>query len=314
MTDTRTIPIAPGMPRFLGAPACASVDDLDAPYAVIGAPFGYPYTMRNVAGGASDAPAALRARSHRYGDMQDRYDIDLGGLPFAGKPHPVRDLGDVLAEPGTLDANSERVSAVVARVLERGARPIILGGDDSTTWMAIRGFRAQAPVTVVQFDAHIDFRDEVGGIREGYSSPMRRASEAPWVERILHVGGRGLGSARAIDQADTLAAGNAVITAREVRAKGARSVLDLLAPGSRVYIAFDVDGIDPSEAPGTSAPLPGGLSFPDAQDIFMGLAAQHEIVGMNVAEHFPGLDVNGITSLLITRLIASWIGVEMNRP
>jgi agmatinase len=72
----------------------------------------------------------------------------------------------------------------------------------------------------MQIDVHMDLRDEVGGVRDGYSSPMRRASEMPWVERIVHVATRGLGSARPRDVEDTLAAGNLIVTAREVRAKG----------------------------------------------------------------------------------------------
>ncbi len=310
MTERLTQPIKAGAPTFLGAPACHDIDQLDGGFAVIGAPFGMPYDIRNVHYGASEAPAALRAKSARYGGMLDRYDFDVMGEPFAGLAHPVRDLGDVRADPLDLPGNAARVSQVVAAVLNRRCKPIVLGGDDSTTWMAIRGFRDQSTFTIVQLDAHIDFRDEVNGMREGYSSPMRRASEAPWVDRIIHVGTRGLGSARRADVDATRAAGNTIITAREVRASGAAAVLAQIAPGSRVYIAFDVDGLDPSVAPGTSAPLPGGLDFIAAQDIVSALANDHQIVGMNVAEHYPSLDVNGITSLVIARLVMTWLGIE----
>lgn len=66
--------------------------------------------------------------------------------------------------------------------------------------------------------------------------------------------------------------------------------------------------LDPSVAPGTSVPSPGGLSYLEAAALFAGLAGRGQVVGMNVAEHYPSLDVNGITSLVIARLIAIWNG------
>jgi agmatinase len=311
MTLPQLSPLNANDASFMGAPKSADLAALDGKYAVIGAPYGVPYAIRNVHYGASDAPAAIRARSNRYGAMLDHFDSDLLNEPFGLQPHPIRDLGDVAITPMDMPAYWAGVSETVAHILRQGAKPIVLGGDDSTTWMSIRGFADQAPVTIVQFDAHIDFRDEVDGQKEGYSSPMRRASESPWVDRIIHVGTRGPGSAKREDYEATLAAGNKVVTSRDVRRSGCAAVLDLIEPGSRVYVAFDVDGLDPSVAPGTSAPLPGGLDFIDAQDIMAGLAEHHDLVGMNIAEHYPSLDVNGITSLVITRLIATWIGTEM---
>lgn len=298
----------------MGAPVCTDVSNLTSPFAAIGLPFGNPYDIEKVHYGATQAPRAVRDRSKRYGGMQDRYDFDLEGEPFDGRAHPVEDLGDVVAHLTDFDANSQRASEAVRQVLAKGCRPIVLGGDDSTTWMSIRGFDQQEPITIVQFDAHIDFRDEVDGHTEGYSSPMRRASEAGHVQKIIHVGTRGPGSGRTEDRDATIEAGNIVVSPRDIRAHGAKAVLQHLPEASRVYVAFDVDGLDPSVAPGTSAPLPGGIDFIDAQDIIAGLAKDHDLVGMNIAEHYPGLDVNGITSLVITRLIATWIGLELRKP
>jgi agmatinase len=305
-------PVPEGAPTLFGAP-CADLEALAAPFAALGAPFGVPYTIRNVHYGASDAPAAVRASSARFGRMLEHYDLDLGGTPFDGKPWPIVDLGDVAADPRDLSGNARRVTEAVAGVVARGAVPIVLGGDDSISALAIRGGEQAGPLTVVQIDAHIDFRDEVGGERGGYSSPMRRASEMAWVERIVHVGTRGLGSARPRDVEDTLAAGNVIITAREVREKGIEHALGQLREQARYYVVLDCDGLDPSVAPGTSVPSPGGLLYQEAADLFVGLAQRGRIVGMNVAEHYPALDVNGITSLVIARLIAIWIGTAVRQ-
>lgn len=305
-------PVPEGAPTLLGAPR-GELEALVAPFAALAAPFGVPYTIRNVHHGASEAPAAVRAISARFGRMLEHYDFDLGGTPFNGKPWPIVDLGDVRADPRDLPGNAARVTEAVSAVVARGAVPVVLGGDDSVSALAIRGLEQAGPLSVVQIDAHIDFRDEVGGEREGYSSPMRRASEMAWVERIVHIGARGLGSARPGDVEDTLAAGNLIITAREVREKGIKPIVRSLPRRGRYHVVLDCDGLDPSVAPGTSVPSPGGLSFEQAADLLVGLAQRGRIVGMNVAEHYPALDWNGITSLVIARLIAIWIGTAVRQ-
>ncbi|HEX6266965.1 MAG TPA: arginase family protein [Burkholderiales bacterium] len=273
----------------------SSVDNLKTRFAVLGIPQGIPYPGRSSAG-AAEAPAAIRNRSARYGRMLSHYDFDLGRAPG---PLPIADCGDVAVA---------EASAAVRGILKAGAMPIVLGGDDSTTALALRGFEGQELFHILQIDAHIDYRDEVDGLREGYSSPMRRAAEMPWVKRIVHCGTRGVGSARPDDVRDTLARGNAIVTARELRERGVERVLAEFPPGQRYYIAFDCDGMDPAVMPGTSAPLPGGITFDDAADLLTGLARRGQVVGINVAEHYPSLDVNGITALAITRLLVNLMG------
>jgi agmatinase len=142
---------------------------------------------------------------------------------------------------------------------------------------------------------------------------MRRAAEMPWVKRIVHCGARGVGSARPEDVRDTLARGNAIVTARDVRRDGVERILGEFPPGERYYVAFDCDGMDPSVMPGTSAPLPGGLDFYEAADLLTGLARRGTVVGINFAEHYPSLDTNGITALAIVRLIVNLIGTVRTR-
>jgi agmatinase len=273
----------------------SDLDALQERFAVIGIPHGIPYPGRSTAG-AGEAPRAIRERSARYGRMLAHHDFDLGRAPGALS---LADCGDVPAA----DA-----AAAVRSILKAGAVPIVLGGDDSTTALALRGFEAGEPLHILQIDAHIDYRDEVDGVRDGYSSPMRRAAEMPWVKRIVHCGTRGVGSARPDDVRDTLARGNTIVTARELKKRGVGRVLDEFPPGAGYYIAFDCDGMDPAVMPGTSAPLPGGLCFDDAADLLTGLARRGRVAGINVAEHYPSLDVNGITAIAITRLLVNLMG------
>lgn len=287
---------------FLGAPYAAQLAAGEADFAVIGLPFGSPYKMRQVHYGASDAPRAIRDRSMRLGTMLGNYDFDIG-CSFSELNIRICDCGDVIGNPGDIEGNNARATNAVRYILDVGAIPLVLGGDDSITALSIGAFELFSPLTVIQIDAHIDYRHDVDGVTTGYSSPMRRAAEMPWVDRIVHVGTRGIGSARRNDVEDTLKRGNKIVTAKEFRATGQQTLLSLLPEGGNFYVALDCDGLDPSVMPGTSAPVPGGLRYEDVADLFLQLGRKGRLVGFNVAEHYPSLDINQITALGITRLV-----------
>lgn len=289
---------------FLGQQVVPDLGEVQADFAVLGAPFGVPYDIRGYASDATTAPAVVRARSERYGAMLDHYDFDTGGemLPRGLR---VVDCGDVAAEPGDLAGNKARVTSAVRSVLDRGATPIVLGGDDSIPALVLAAFEEFGPLTVLQFDAHLDFRDEVKGVRDGYSSPMRRASEMAWVEKIVHVGIRGVGSARKEDVEDTLAAGNVIVTADELREEGVQRVLREFPEDGNYFITLDCDGFDPSVMPGTSAMAPGGLTYTQGADLIRGLVQRGTVAGMDYAEYYPSRDLNGLTSLCLVRLIVT---------
>lgn len=304
--------VPPAGASFLGAPVVTDLDGLAADYAVIGIPHGVPYDPEGPVTTASLAPRAVRERSERYGAFREHHDFDTGG-PLLPPGVRVVDVGDVPTDPADPAGNRERASRAVAALLARGVVPVVLGGDDSTPPFALAAYAGHRPVTVVQVDAHVDYRDEVGGERHGYSSPMRRAAEMPWVERVVHVGIRGVGSARREDVEATLARGNAIVTAREVHERGAAAALERVPEGGRYYLAVDVDGFDPSVVPGTAALAPGGLSYWHGLDLVAGLQRRGELVGLGFAEHYPDKDVNGLSALVIVRLIVAAIAAGGRR-
>ncbi|HET7582187.1 MAG TPA: arginase family protein [Candidatus Limnocylindria bacterium] len=287
----------------------------DTDVVVLGVPHGVPYPTPGLTAGCADGPAAIRARSQRLAKFVDHHDFDLDGpmIP-AGARLRVVDAGDVsgIAEDGA--GNVRRAEAAVRSVLAAGAVPILLGGDDSIPVPALRAFDAAAPLTVVQVDAHLDFRDEVAGVREGYSSPMRRAAEMAHVQRIVQVGLRGVGSARAADVADARAAGNLLVTARELGERGVVWLLDQVPRESSVFLAFDLDGLDPSIAPAVSGASPGGLGYWQAADLIQGLARDRRLAGAAFTELVPALDVDGRSALVVVRLLMQLLGSMARRP
>lgn len=302
--------LVPADPTFLGAPSATDLSALDADYAVVGIPYGVPYDMRGVHSDAANAPAAVRARTQRFRGQAEHYDFDLDGTQFGDTGARLVDCGDLAGDPRDLAGNKERAVTALTRVVASGAVPLVLGGDDSVPPLLLRAFADAGPVNVLHVDAHLDFRDEVHGIPDGYSSPMRRIREMPWVDQMIQVGMRGVGSVRPADVRDARAAGNLIVPAEQLHAEGVDAVLRHVRAGERYVISMDVDGLDPSIAPAASAPLPGGIAFVQALQVFRGLCERARFAGIDVVEHFPSLDVNGITSVTVGRLLMVLMGAS----
>jgi len=296
---------------FLGLPAL-SLDALqpgDADVAILGIPHGMPYPDPGLTAGCADAPAAIRARSARLASFVDHHDFDLHGpmLP-AGSALRLVDLGDVPGSPGDGSGNQQAAEAAIRRVLGAGAVPVVLGGDGSIPIPVLRAFDGTPDLWVLQVDAHLDFRHEVAGVREGYSSPMRRAAELAHVAGIVQVGLRGVGTARTADVADARASGNLLVTARELRERGVPWLLDRIPRDAAVFIAFDCDGLDPSVLPAVSGLSPGGLAYEEAGDLLTGVAQRCRVAGAAFTELLPSHDENERSALVVTRLIMRLIG------
>ncbi|MEP7113006.1 MAG: arginase family protein [Ilumatobacteraceae bacterium] len=290
---------------FLGLPA-ATIDDLGgAGIVVIGAPCATPYA--SVGPYCQEAPAAIRTASQTYSGIRHHHNFDLGG-PMLVEGTTAVDVGDVPWDDAAHEANRAAIRHTCETVLAAGAVPVVLGGDDSIPIPVLQAYAGRGPVTVVQIDAHIDWRDEVKGERWGLSSTMRRSSEMTHVGEMIQVGRRGVGSARPDDLAAAQARGVHFFDARDIHRVGIEQVLHSVPRGGNVFITVDVDGLDPSLVPGVIGPEPGGLTYFQAIGIIDGIADRARIVGFDVVEFVPDRDVNGIGALTTFRLAAHAIG------
>jgi len=270
--------------------------------AIIGAEHATPYEAGRPSHSAG-APGALRAALTGYARQGDRYDFDLGGLPTPG----AFDGGDVAGDPADPEGNRRRITAAVRGLLEHDVVPVVLGGDDSVPIPMFSAFEGRGPLTVVQIDAHMDWRDEVRGERLGWSSPMRRASEMPWIRRMVQVGQRGTGSAGAREVADARAWGSRIVTAQEVHRHGLAPVLDLVGAGETCLVTLDCDGLDPSIMPAVQARSPGGLGYWHVVDLLHGLAAKTRLAGFDLVEFMPARDPDGVAALTAARIVCNAI-------
>ena len=291
---------------FLGLPKADDLEALEAKIAVLGVPCATPYP--SVGPYCAGAPKAIRDAIAGYASNLHHVDFDLGGPIFPGAVTAV-DGGDLAYTESDPAANRAAIRQAVATVLGRGATPIIIGGDDSVPIPVFEAFHDRGPFTIVQIDAHIDWREEVAGERFGLSSTMRRASEMAHIERIVQVGQRGIGSARSGDLADAKAWGAIFVPATAVHERGIAPVVDAVPAGSQVLVTLDCDGLDPTTMPGVIAPAPGGLSYWQAIGILRGVAAKARIAAFDIIEFMPERDLAGLGALTAARIIVNVLGL-----
>ena len=290
---------------FMGLAACTDIATLDADIAVIGVPIATPYPA--FGSYAAGAPAAIRAGVADFAGSRAHVDFDFGGPPLADAR--VVDCGDVPGDAQDTAGNRQRITGAIATILDRGATPVVIGGDDSVPIPVFQAFAGRGRYTVLQVDAHIDWRDEVKGERMGLSSTMRRASEMGHVERIVQVGARGIGSARPADLAAARAFGVDFVFADAVHEHGIGPVLDLIAPGSEVLVSIDCDGLDPGVIPAVIGPAPGGLSYWQTVKLLRGVAARARMACFDIVEFMPARDINGLGALAAGRLVINALGL-----
>lgn len=301
-------PVPVGRATFLDVPRCADPSTIDAHVAIIGVPFGVPYDL-DYSTMASIGPRAIREQSTHYAPRYlTHYDYDFAGELFGGRGVKIVDCGDVTMVPGRWVENSRVATATIKTILNRGAVPIVLGGEHSTPIPVMRAYEGRRPMCVVQIDAHIDWRDEIDGVREGLSSTMRRASELPCVKGMAQIGIRGFGSARKREFDDAREYGSVLVGAEELHRLGVEDVLRRVPASDRYYITLDADGLDPSIAPGVWNPAFGGVTYYEATNLLRGIAAKGRVVGFDVVEIVPSADVQNMTSRLAARLIMNLIG------
>jgi len=284
--------------------------------AVLGIGSATPYGVGSY---CHDAPAAIRA-ARSWPTILEQHDFDLFDVtPTDGVLPPgvvAADFGDLDtapdATPDVTEANRATIRSAITSLLDAGAVPFVFGGDDSVPIPVLESYCgfAGGPVSILQIDAHIDWRDEVGGETQGLSSNMRRASEMAHVGKIVQLGARGIGSARKADVEAALEYGVGFHTMRRLLEPGGieRAVADL-PEGVPVYIALDVDSMDPVVMPAVIGAAQGGLSYWQMMQIFEAVAARAPICGFNMVELMPSRDVNDQGALMASRLGLSMLGM-----
>jgi agmatinase len=282
---------------FAKAPVCTDWDALNADVAILGAPNDMGTQWRS---GARFGPRGIREASTLFSfGHAGAYDHEDDVMYLTAEDVRMVDVGDadiVHTDMATSNANTEYA---VRKILEAGAMPVVLGGDHSVHAPVIKAFEGRGPIHIIHVDAHLDFVDERHGVRYGHGSPLRRASEMNHIVGMTQMGIRNVSSSNRDDYDAARSAGSHILSVRDVRRLGAQGVLDLIPSGVPYYITIDIDGFDPSIAPGTGTPSHGGFLYYEVLEIIQLLAkrSQGNIVGMDLVVVSPVYDPSGMTSI-----------------
>lgn len=300
-----------GVASFLKAPLVAPEDDWSADIAFLGIPFDQATGFRT---GTRFGPRAIRDISVRLsslssGDRAGYYDLRSGLTRATCR---FADCGDVDILPLVWERDFDLISASVATILAKRALPLVAGGDHSVSFPIIRAFADRGPITIVQFDAHLDYRDDAAGVRYGHGNVLRRVRELSFVENVVSLGIRSLRT-RKEDREAHAQHGNRLVPAWDIHAKGPDGIADTLPRDRNVYVTFDIDAMDPGIAPGTGTPEVGGLTYEQVRRLLELVITRNRLVGFDMVEVNPSLDVSQITALLALQIMVEAVGFVFSR-
>jgi agmatinase len=293
-----------GICTFGKYPVQLDWDNIEADAAVLGAPFDGGTQWR---AGARFGPRAIREASTLFAfGHAGAYDHEDDATYLAGCR--IVDIGDADIVHTDTEKSHANIEEGVRKILAAGALPVVIGGDHSVNIPCIRAFSSQPPMHLVQIDAHLDFVDERHGVRHGHGNPMRRAAEQPWITGLTQIGIRNVSSTAQDGYEDARAMGSDILSVRQARKLGTEALLARIPAGVRYYITIDIDGFDPSIAPGTGTPSHGGFAYYEVLELLAGLAKRGTVAGIDLVEVAPDYDHGGITSVLAAQLLLNLIG------
>ncbi len=261
----------------------------DYKIAILGVPFDEKSSyLRGAAGG----PAAVRSVSTGkcycgWTELgvnleEDTVMVDLGDVDTSGDP----------------DKSFALTEKAVARILDKGAVPIVIGGDHSITYPVLKAFaHAHKPLDILHFDAHPDLYEDLYGDRLSHACPFARILEDGLAASVVQVGVRAITAAH---RAKALKGG-----VRMIEMKDIQDPLHLRF-ANPVYVSFDMDALDPAFAPGVSHHEPGGLSTRQALQVIQSLKGW--IVGLDIVELNPSRDPAEITAAAAFKIIKETAG------
>lgn len=171
--------------------------------------------------------------------------------------------------------------------LGRNALPVVIGGDHSINIPCVAAFSDHGRLHLVQIDAHLDFVDERHGVRYGHGNPMRRAAERDYVTGLSQFGIRNVSSTAKEGYDAAREMGADILSVHQIRKLGIEAVLKRVPTSIDYYLSIDIDGFDPSIAPGTGTPSHGGFLYYEVLELLAGLTKRGRIEGLDLVEVSP---------------------------
>lgn len=295
-----------GIPSFLRSPIVRPEEDFEAHVGVFGAPTdeGSPFLP-----GSRFGPRALREHSLRFVSTAPGFFDPNRAMVFLEREMReglIVDLGDADIIATDIVSSFHNITELTARILSKGAVPVVLGGDHAISYPVVKAF--EDDLYVVHFDAHLDYMPFVHGVSFTNAHAFRHIAHLPHVKGLLQVGIRSLRNTQAVWK-DTHNDGNTVVTTDRFRQLGPEGVARLVPRGCDCYVSLDVDVFDMSLVPGCVSAEPDGLTYAEVRDTLFAIADATRIVGFDLVEINPLLDVGtGVTAYLGAHTIVEFLG------
>lgn len=258
----------------------------DAKLVLTGIPMDLTSSFR---AGSRQGPQAVRSASEGLEEFSPYLNLDLADCPFY-------DGGDLLLPFGNLEECFERIEQLSNQLLQDDKLPVFLGGEHLITLPVVKSMLGFYPeLVVLHFDAHADLRNDYLGEIYSHATVMRRVCNLIGPGNVYQFGIRS-------GTKDEFAYGksNTNFYPFQVLPR-LKSTLPFLK-GHPLYVTVDIDIVDPSYAPGTGTPEPGGILPQELFRIFELLQGFH-VVGCDFVELAPVYDQSGITSLLMAKIV-----------
>ena len=169
------------------------------------------------------------------------------------------DVGDAPILPTNVVDTFAGITAMVQKILQRGAIPAALGGDHAISRPVVDAFAEHEPIHVIQFDAHLDYMPVAHGMELTNGNAFRHIANSAHVTSLAQVGVNGIRNPRAWIE-DSVADGNRVILIDEFREGALAEHLAGLPAGARCYVSIDVDVLYMPPIPGCASGEPAGCS------------------------------------------------------
>ena len=244
---------------------------------VVVIPFGLEKTV-SYGGGTRNGPKEIIKASHQV----ELFDEDLNKEPYKNigiktlKPFPIKkNIIDAIKQIGDINKI----------LLDKKKFPLVLGGEHSLTSGAIRPFvKKFKKICLLHFDAHADLRNSYNGNKFSHASAIRRCLDNSGVS-VISFGIRNISSGE-IPFLKKNKKRIKIYWAKD-KSKWNLSEFKKIIKNKKVYLTFDVDGLDQSIMPATGTPEPGGLFWDETIDIIKVAAKYSHIVGADINELSP---------------------------
>jgi agmatinase len=252
--------------------------------AVFGAPLDATGSFRP---GTGAGPGAVRRLSDSLETYSPSLDRDLEDLPLI-------DLGDIDLDGLSVEAAVDVIADTMEEAVRTARLPVMFGGEHTVSLGGFRGVRRTYPdAMLLQLDAHADLRESYEGQALTHATWAYYAASEFGFDSLVQLGLRSGAREEWPRTRQTVWSSSSLELSEAARAR---------LSDHPIYLTVDIDVLDPSAAPGTGCPEPGGVTYQELEACLHGLAGLR-VVAVDVVEVAPALDPSEITAAAAAKIV-----------